>query len=112
MKRLLLIALFFVSLALLPYSVYAQNLITNGSFETPQVTGSENWQIFTGTEVSPWIVNGTPDAGEPEHALEYQKNGIYLGSKAKDGVQYVELDGDYPVTLSQKIGRASCRERV
>lgn len=106
MKRFLLMILFFVSLVFLPYSVYAENLITNGSFETPQITSSENWQIFT-EGYGPWVVEGKPDEGEPQHALEYQKNGIYLGSITKDGVQYVELDGYYPVTISQSIQSCS-----
>jgi predicted ribosomally synthesized peptide with SipW-like signal peptide len=86
--------------------VKGSNLVSNGSFEDPEVTNPDHWQIFN--SISPWVVaEAFPGAYKPEtgdiKGLEYQENGIYLGSTASDGDQYVELDSYYPVILTQQI---------
>lgn len=107
MKKLLaLVASFSLAISTLAFSLTAYaatpELIKNGGFEEPEVTSSEHWQIFSDSEISPWVAVGTPDPGDKE-GLEFQKNGISLGSTAFEGTQYVELDSYYPVTLSQPI---------
>ncbi len=82
------------------------NLVSNGSFEDPDVDNTDHWQIFSGGDIAPWIVEGTPGPGDVE-GLEYQENDISLGSTAFDGNQYVELDSFYPVKLSQDISAVS-----
>jgi predicted ribosomally synthesized peptide with SipW-like signal peptide len=84
-------------------TVTGGNLVSNGGFESPEVDNPDHWQIFSG---SPWTVVGTPDPGDVE-GLEYQENGIYLGSTAAEGDQYVELDGYYPVKISQDISASA-----
>jgi predicted ribosomally synthesized peptide with SipW-like signal peptide len=79
------------------------NLVSNGGFEIPEVTNDAHWQIFSG---SPWTVVGSPDPGD-EIGLEYHENGIYLNTAAAEGFQYVELDGYYPVNISQDISASS-----
>jgi predicted ribosomally synthesized peptide with SipW-like signal peptide len=80
------------------------NLIQNGSFEIPEVTNGDHWQVFN--SISPWTVTGTPDQGDTI-GLEYQENDIYLGSTAADGTQYVELDGFYPAKIVQDIAASA-----
>lgn len=103
MKKLFSIFGALVLALMLTTPAHAANLIQNGGFEEPLVTNVDLWQVFTETENLPWEISGTPDEGEPLEALEYHKSEIYLGSTAAEGDQYVELDGYYPVRISQTI---------
>lgn len=106
MKKFITISLLTLIFSVVRPVAAADNLISNGSFESPPVTDAGNWQIFNGSDISPWMIVGTADPGDVE-GLEYHKNGIYLGSTASDGTQYVELDGYYPVKLYQEIDACS-----
>ncbi len=106
MKKILSFLICLILALSLANSAYAQNLVQDGSFEEPEVTDPNYWQIFDGTDIFPWIVTGTSADGDIE-GLEYQKNGISLGSTAQEGNQYVELDSYYPVTLTQEIDSCS-----
>ncbi|OGC78271.1 hypothetical protein A2619_05665 [candidate division WWE3 bacterium RIFOXYD1_FULL_39_9] len=74
------------------------NLVDNGSFETPLVTATQNWQIFnSGTG---WDIDWANDSqlvyqgrNRPEPALQEYHSGV-LGD-AKHGDQYTELDSDW-----------------
>lgn len=71
------------------------NLLLNGSFETPEVTDEENWDVFP-SPVDNWIVewlNPTPEEGKPEVGyLELQVAGYYASA---DGDQFAELDSNW-----------------
>ncbi|MEM9336485.1 MAG: DUF642 domain-containing protein [Patescibacteria group bacterium] len=71
------------------------NLITNPSFEAPEVDGA--WDIFdlTTYPALAWTVEFVDDfAGAPDEAsLELQRD--VQGWAASDGDQYAELDGDW-----------------
>lgn len=65
------------------------NLLSNGSFETPDVdttagmTGGSGWQVYTGAQVEGWDVAWG-------YGIEIQKSGTVVN--AQHGNQYVELD--------------------
>jgi len=76
------------------------NLISNGSFENPEVTHSAKWEIFpSGTPGLVWTVewSGTQTSynsrTRPTPALVEYHEGV-LGS-AQEGDQYAELDSDW-----------------
>lgn len=74
------------------------NLITNGSFESPEIGGneSENAHIINGGggswTVFSYIDGWTSIALESYGGIEIQENGTISGVFAQDGDQYVELD--------------------
>ena len=75
------------------------NMITNGSFETPEVTDNVNkWQIFNsipGWSIA-WESTQTSYGGQtrPDPALQEYQEGVN-GWTAYDGDQYTELDSDW-----------------
>jgi predicted ribosomally synthesized peptide with SipW-like signal peptide len=81
-------------------SAQAENLVSNGGFENPEVTNSAKWQIFpSGTADLVWTVEwegGSETYGgktRPAPALAEYHEGV-LGS-AYEGNQYAELDSDW-----------------
>lgn len=74
-----------------------QNLLTNGSFEEPEVTSSSLWQKF-GT-VPGWTVTKVSDSTPT--TLEIQEN--LFGNQAAEGDQYAELDGDHSTKVTQSV---------
>ena len=66
------------------------NLIENGSFETPEVTNSSNWQNFS--SVDGWTLSA---------GLELQRG--WQGNEAAHGEQYAELAAEKLVTISQNV---------
>lgn len=89
----------------LPQVCVAENLVTNGSFENPNV-GS--WDIFAGDGVavpswtSEWM-SGSGDSFAPSIEI----HGGVNGWDAQDGSQYVELDGDTEGPTGQTNGEAA-----
>lgn len=79
------------------------NIVTNGSFETPDVPGG--WNIYAGDGVavpgwtSEWE-SGSGDGFEPSIEI----HGGVNGWDAQDGSQYVELDGDTEGPAGQTSG--------
>lgn len=81
------------------------NLLTNGSFETPDVpAGSPNWNIYpSGTSGLGWTVEWEPgqlttfaSLTRPDPAnLELHNSGIVPGWLSQEGSQYSELDTDW-----------------
>ncbi len=74
-----------------------QNLLTNGSFEEPEVTNSSKWQKF-GT-VPGWTVTKMSD--NTLTTLELQED--LFGNEAAEGNQYAELDGDHSTKVTQSV---------
>ena len=74
-----------------------QNLLTNGSFEEPEVTNSSKWQKMA--SVPGWDVTKVSDSTPT--TLELMK-GIF-GNNAADGLQYAELDGDQSTLVTQAV---------
>lgn len=66
------------------------NLLQNGSFETPTVTG--DWGIFN--PVANWVISLS-------NGLELWANGFYGG--ASQGLQNAELDGNAPTKITQAV---------
>lgn len=68
---------------------HAANLIGNGSFETPSIVASNNYALYaTGSSaVTGWTVLGLP--GESVQLTP----DTYLGLKASDGRQWLDLTG-------------------
>jgi hypothetical protein len=75
---------------------FPQNLLTNGSFETPLVTNGSKWQKFNSAQTG-WttakVLGGTPTT------LELQRD--LFSNEAADGDQYAELDGDHSTRIAQ-----------
>lgn len=57
------------------------NLLTNGSFETPEVNGGSTWEVFS--SIDGWST-------QSGSGIEIQKSGTVVN--AYEGSQYVELD--------------------
>jgi len=76
-------------------------LAKNGGFESPLISDSQSWDIFTGSELNGWNaewVSLTPSEyngySRPTNAyLEFQNDS--LGWAAQEGEQYAELDSDW-----------------
>jgi hypothetical protein len=68
---------------------HAANLVNNGSFETPSIVASNNYALYaTGsTTVTGWTMLGLP--GESVQLTPDS----YLGLKASDGRQWLDLTG-------------------
>lgn len=75
-----------------PRQCLEANLLTNGSFEEPEVDGQ--WSIFS--SVLGWLSS----ASELEIWRNFNGNGA---DTAADGMQNAELDGNTPTTISQNI---------
>lgn len=73
-------------------TVFAANLVQNGSFEFPEISGDYGgWSQFS--SISNWsLSNGT--------AIEIQEG---VCGPAKDGDQFLELDSNYSSAISQNI---------
>lgn len=72
------------------------NLIQNGSFEDPEVTHGDGWDIFpSGTSDLDWTVSWRdPFVGAPLTANAELHRGVN-GWQANNGMQYTELDSDW-----------------
>lgn len=70
----------------LPLSAHATNIVVNGSFENPQVTASDHWDLFT--SLPGWsLASGS--------YIEVQTSPLFgTTSGAAQGNQWVELDSD------------------
>jgi len=79
------------------------NLLTNGSFEEPEVTNSSKWQKFS--TVPGWSVTKVSD--DTPTTLELMR-GIF-GNQAADGDQYAELDGDHSTKIAQTVSGLELR---
>lgn len=93
-------------LALIQPASAATEPVSNGSFENFNITSGEHWQIFPSADLGNWQASAVALPGDRQ-GLEIQENGIYLGSTASSGTKYAELDGDYPVTLTQQLTACS-----
>lgn len=88
------------------------NLISNGGFESPDVTNASGWQLYANGDVNlDWAVSWVnPDGNEPEDA-NLELHGGVNGWLPYEGSQYAELDTDYgspaggaaSVEISQEI---------
>jgi len=94
-----LLALFVLVVLMVPAPIFAseslscsQNLIFNGSFESPQVTEHDGWDVFP-SPVGPWQVEWVHSSEDPDRPiqanLEIQRSSHYA---AADGDQFAELD--------------------
>ena len=101
MKRFL-VFLCAVSLVLGVVGAASANLITNGSFEEPDITGDslngEDWSLLDPSTVPGWdfptLIPGT--------TIEIQSQPLN-GWTAADGDQWVELDSDNPYFITQWV---------
>jgi hypothetical protein len=97
--------------AILLFAVFAEhvaaqspgeNLVNNGSFEAPRITSldlrDESGFFATAVPGLGWTVTAVTDA---KPLLEIQRS--TRGWTAKDGLQYAELDGYNPVSISQDL---------
>jgi hypothetical protein len=89
------IVLFLIVSMLLHISVRAQNLLTNGSFEVPVLTGQEKSMFATNNTLVGWTIGPTGSI-----YLVRPPAGARLA--AVDGAQYVDLNGR-GLTLSQSF---------
>ena len=86
----------------------SQNLIQNGSFESPGITGNagpgREVVVAGGTEISNWLVAGSGDIYVHQTPFDAGVN----FNPAQDGHFYVDLSGDGPqhATLYQNFGTA------
>jgi hypothetical protein len=83
-----------------------ENLVVNGSFEVPALTGkglsegAEYGFFGTGSPGLAWtVVTVIPGGGDAR--LEFQRSGREW--LARDGLQYAELDGFHPLRIFQDI---------
>src|SRR5437667_2103504 len=83
-----------------------ENLVVNGGFEVPALTGkglsegAEYGFFGTGTPALAWtVVTVIPGGGDAR--LEFQRSGREW--LAREGSQYVELDGFHPLRIFQDI---------
>ena len=69
-------------------SAHATNLLTNGSFEDPNIVATNNYALFgTGsTAITGWTVVGADTQLTPD---------TYIGLLASDGRQWIDLTGIY-----------------
>src|SRR4030043_830399 len=85
----------------LPVCDITVELSKNGGFESPLISDSQSWDIFTSSELNNWNVEWvslTPSEyngySRPTNAyLEFQNDS--LGWAAQEGDQYAELDSDW-----------------
>ncbi len=75
-----------------------QNLLANGSFETPVVTHESLWDKFLGAATS-WLTERVSD--NTTTTLELHRD--WSSNEAADGAQYAELDGDHSTKISQTV---------
>lgn len=78
---------------------FGDNLLANGSFETPVVEDQKLWHSFS--VVPGWTITQLVD-GDPSE-LEIHRG--WSGNEAADAAQYVELDGDDPNGSSVRIAQ-------
>ncbi|MBZ9571925.1 DUF642 domain-containing protein [Patescibacteria group bacterium] len=70
------------------------NLVVNGDFETPEVTNSSKWQVFSSDAVPGWTVEWAAEySGAPDPANLELHEGVLMS--AYDGDQSVEMDTDW-----------------
>ncbi len=79
------------STAVAPVCAVGENLLVNGSFETPAVVDGD-WDLFAA--VTGWTISLSDE-------LELWANGFYGG--ASEGNQNVELDGTAPTKITQNV---------
>ena len=74
-------------------TAHAQNLLTNGSFESPVVADGGFQQFNSGsTGIDGWTVTGPAGRGVAIVSTDYTNSGISFG--AEDGDQWLDLTGD------------------
>lgn len=101
MKKLSLISIpLAVVLVVVVAGIYFQpatasplNLVNNGDFETPEVTNSSKWQIFSSDDVPAWTVEWAGEYGAPTPANLELHEGVL--KPAYSGDQSVEMDTDW-----------------
>lgn len=78
------------ALILASSTVSAANLVTNGSFESPNVVGGANYVLYTtgSTGITGWTVLGPA----PSASVQLTPD-TFAGLKASDGRQWIDLTG-------------------
>mgnify|MGYP005614897367 CR=1 FL=1 len=72
------------------------NLITNGGFESPDVTNGSGWELFANeTPNLGWAVSWVSPDGNAPVTANLELHGGVNGWLANEGSQYAELDTDY-----------------
>ncbi len=81
-------ALFLITALVSMGSAHAANLLTNGSFEDPNIVATNNYALFGSgsTAITGWTVVGADTQLTPD---------TYLGLVASDGRQWIDLTGIY-----------------
>ena len=90
MRRI--IGIISVIAGLLATNAFAVELVVNGGFETPAVTGGGGFDYRTGSQLPGWLI--TAPRGEP------QFNGSYFGQTVGSGLQSLQLESISPITQS------------
>jgi hypothetical protein len=85
-KMMLLMAVLFIAMV----GSASANMITNGSFEQPQIS-SGNWTVFT--NINGWATTSGP-------GIEVRNN---VAGTAYDGLNFVELDSNSNSAMSQTV---------
>ncbi len=90
-----------------------QNLLTNGGFETPDVTNAAQWDIFpSGTPTLGWTVTWAGAfVGAPVIANMELQHGVN-GWLPSEGAQYAELDSDWVGPTSVPAGQEAASTRI
>lgn len=72
-------------------AVQAANLVTNGSFESPNIVASNSYALYTtgSTAITGWTALG------PVNDSVQLTPDTYIGLKASDGRQWIDLTGIY-----------------
>jgi len=98
------LSIFAVALAVGPRAD-AANILGDGSFETPNVSGSPGYQTFLSgdTALSPWVI------GLNSIDVLNVSNSIVVGP-AYDGSQYVDLNGNDTGQLSQTFATSALQQ--
>ena len=85
----------------MPASAQPINIVVNGSFEQPEVTTTELWDIYTSGEIDGWNVEWMPTVPEtwssytrPSPHIELQEEPL-MGWSTPYGDQWAELDSDW-----------------
>jgi Protein of unknown function (DUF642) len=87
--RLACVATFATAVVGVSGGAHAANLVTNGSFEAPSIVASNNYALYsTGSSA----VTGWTMLGLPGESVQLTPD-TYLGLKASDGRQWVDLTG-------------------
>jgi choice-of-anchor C domain-containing protein len=90
MKKVLTLAIG-LFLVLTCVATVSANLVSNGDFENPKITGNSNWLTYSGSDIPGWEISGNVDLGNA---------GMWDPS---EGAQSIDLAGDVPARISQTI---------